>query len=109
MNSMKIGPIDYKLTYKKQVRPKGEKDNRYWLGLTNLRKKCIEISDQEVEQSKVVTELHEAIHAMLYEYELQGTLKGPDEEEVLVKHFTVALMALLRDNPKFTKRLINAL
>ncbi len=107
MKSLRIGPIDYKVTYKKNI--KGPRKDGYYLGLTNIREKFIQISSDEKEQARVSTELHEALHAMIYEYELRDTLADPDSEETLVKHMTIALVAFFKDNPQFTKRLIKVL
>lgn len=67
------------------------------------------IDKDQHKQQQVVTEMHELLHSLIYEYEIAGWIPDQQCEEKIVSILTIGLMNALRDNPKWTKRLINAL
>ncbi len=95
---IRVGHDTYKIVYK---------DIAEW-GICFTDKKEIWIKKSATKRQKVLTKLHEAIHAVVAAYGIDHTL--PDEmEEIYVRVLEVGIAKMIIDNKQFSKELLEEL
>lgn len=79
-------------------------DSRVCRGAITYGTNKIELLATEGESQKQVTLMHEIVHGIVYERNLEKYIKG-DENEDFTDEMARAIMQLIRDNPELVKQL----
>lgn len=98
VKQLRIGPITYKVVKKKLAGSWGQIDTA---------KRVIYV-DSSNSKEQMMTLLHEALHGVANQSGLSQVM-GDLGEEIIVRSFENFICMLLKDNPAFTKQLIESL
>ncbi len=96
MDSLKIGPVTYKVEFKPRLYGPGDDGKNVWLNGEIDYGQCLIQIEQEKMSPQLIAEVlwHEAVHGIL---EQAGQT---EHSEAMVKALGYGLVQLVRDNPE---------
>ena len=106
---VKVGPFVYKIQFMKGGLEKHEffkkgRTKTYALGMFVGQHGLILINTEQAEEQQKETLLHELMHACAY----VSSGNGIDDEESAISSISPTLWAVLRDNPRVTKWILDS-
>jgi hypothetical protein len=91
LKTLRVGPIDYDVTFVPRLQADGESVNGY----ISHNACTVEVDAEMAPQTRAVTVWHETLHAILVQ---SGRVNDHDEE--LIDAIAYGIIGVLRDNPE---------